>query len=152
MKAFVSVLIASLSITCSAADTPDFSGEWKLDLAKSDYRGLPLPERFVRRIEHAEPEIKITDQESANGKESKSTVSLMTDGRPVSKVINGTPVSVNAAWDRESLVITSDVTNAGLKLRDRMSLSSDRQELKSKVALMSAQGEIELSLVFERQP
>jgi hypothetical protein len=151
MKAFVTVLIASFSITCFAADTPDFSGEWKLDLAKSDYRGLPTPERFIRRIEHAEPEFKITDQESANGKESQSTVSFKTDGHPVSKVINGTPVIVNATWDRESLVITSDVTNAGLKLRDRMSLSSDRQELKSEVALTSAQGEIELSLVFERQ-
>ena len=51
------LLIAAAANLTPAADKPDFSGNWKMDLNQSDFGGSPPPESFSRKIEHAEPSL-----------------------------------------------------------------------------------------------
>ena len=152
MKAMLLVVAAGLTITCSAADKPNFSGEWKMIPAKSNFGLLPAPESFLRKIAHSEPNITIEEEQLANGTESKSKRNVRTDGHPVALEINGSPVTAAVAWDDNDLIaITSLDNNTGLKFTDRMSLSEDGKLLTSKVAITSFQGDVELIVVFERQ-
>ena len=63
---------------------PNYSGIWKLNLAKSDYGPVPAPESQVYTIEHKEPSIKIiVDQKGGARGDIKFTLDLTTDGKEV---------------------------------------------------------------------
>jgi hypothetical protein len=47
--------------------------------------------------------------------------------------------------------VQSKVTTAGLQFNDRMSLSEDGKLLTSKVQILSDQGDVEMTIVFDRQ-
>jgi hypothetical protein len=104
-RALIAVLLTTvLTATAPAADKPNFSGEWKMDAAKSDFGQLPAPTSFVRKIAHA-----------------------------------------------ADLIATTALDSAGLKFTDKMSLSSDRKLLTSKIKIATPQGDADLTVVFERQ-
>lgn len=62
MRRAFGAAIATLLVTASigAQGTPNFSGTWSLDVAKSDFGPAPPPESVVMVIDHKEPTIKST--------------------------------------------------------------------------------------------
>src|SRR5439155_18269750 len=60
----------ALLIAASQAEAapPNLSGEWKINLAKSDYGPIPAPEVMTRKITHADPSLAYqTYQKGAQG-------------------------------------------------------------------------------------
>jgi hypothetical protein len=151
MKALLLVVVAGLTITCSAADKPNFSGEWKMNPSRSNYGAIPPPAIFIRKIVHTEPEISIVEEQSGGTADSTSTRKITTDGKSASFDMNGTPVTASATWEGNELVANSNAESLGLKFKDRMSLSDDGKVLTSLVHVTSNQGNVELTIVFERQ-
>ena len=146
-------LIASMLVAFSssaAADQPDFSGEWRMDVAKSDYGQLPAPDSFIRRIEHDESNITIVEEQSGPGTTPTSTRSMKTDGEVRTQQINGADIKLAATWEGTDLIATTTIDVFGVSFKDRMSLSSDGKLLTSIVQVASSQGDIELKIVFER--
>jgi hypothetical protein len=134
-----------------AADKPSYSGEWKMNLASSNFGQLPPPDSFVRKIELAGPALSIVEKQSAGGSQSTTTRKLTTDGKPATLDLNGYPAVCSAVWDGKDIVATSSMDSAGLKFTDRMSLSADGKTLTSKVQIASPQGDADLTIVFDRQ-
>ena len=57
LTALVSLCLTSATM---AADRPDFSGEWNLNIVKSDFGGRkPTPIGAVLKIDHKDPVLKI---------------------------------------------------------------------------------------------
>ncbi|MBI3209312.1 MAG: hypothetical protein HYZ37_10495, partial [Candidatus Solibacter usitatus] len=52
MKLFAVILLAASLFASALGAKPNFSGEWKLVLSKSDFGPLPAPDRGVRTIQH----------------------------------------------------------------------------------------------------
>ena len=71
-------LITALAIVTIAAgavaaekpkgsDKPNYSGEWKMNPATSNFGQFPPPNSFVRKIEHADPVLSIVEDQAAGG-------------------------------------------------------------------------------------
>jgi hypothetical protein len=76
----------------AATDKPNFSGEWTMNAAKSNFGQLPAPVKFVRKIKHSEPSLVVIEEQTAGGRDSTTTRKITTDGKLLtSKVQITTP-------------------------------------------------------------
>jgi hypothetical protein len=135
----------------ATSNRPNFSGEWTMNAAKSNFGQLPAPAKFVRKIQHSVPSLTVIEEQTAGGNDSTTTRKITTDGKSVTIELNGAPALCSSVWDGSDLVATTALDTVGLKFTDRMSLSSDGKLLTSKVQIASPQGDAELTIVFDRQ-
>ena len=64
-KAIVTALFVTAFATSMIAQSkPNFSGTWKLNLAKSDFGPLPAPDSRTDVIDHNDPTMKINTSQS----------------------------------------------------------------------------------------
>ena len=147
----VVVALAVLTGTTSAADKPSFSGEWKLNLAKSNFGPVPPPTAITRRVTHAEPSLTIVEEQTSVLGDQNTTRAYTTDGKEMTFQANGADVTSSATWDGAALVVISKVDAIGLLFNDRMTMSGDGKVMTSVVHITSPQGEVDLTLVFDRQ-
>lgn len=156
------VLIAALALLTIAAgaaaaekpkasDKPNYSGEWKMNPATSNFGQFPPPNSFVRKIAHTDPTLSIVEDQAAGGAQSTTTRKITTDGQPATLELNGYAAVCSAVWDGKDIVATTSMDSVGLKFTDRMSLSPDGKTLTSKVQISSSQGDGEVTIVFDRQ-
>lgn len=147
-------VLAAFAMTILAAQSQaatNFSGEWKLNLAKSDYGPIQqyAPEFMIRTIKHDEPAIQIsTHQKGAQG-EVTTDLKYTTDGKPAeNKGSKGT-----AKWDGDKLVVDSvrDFNGTELKNHDIWTLSADGKTMTVNSHLTVPQGEFDLVYVFDKQ-
>ena len=134
----------------AASLKPNFSGEWTMNAAKSNFGQLPPPTKFVRKIQHSEPSLTVIEEQTAGGSDSTTTRKITTDGKSVTLELNGAAALCSAVWDGTDIVATTTLDSVGLKFTDRMSLSTDGKTLTSKVKIATPQGDGELIIVFDR--
>ncbi len=146
-------IIAAIATMAMAADKPDFSGDWKINLAKSNFGVVPPPTSFTRKIAHSEPSLTIADDQKGGTGDQNDTRSYTTDGKEIAYESNGAGVKSAATWDGEAIVFNSKATAGGLELvfKDRMTLSDGGKTLRNVVRVETPQGEFEITLVFDRQ-
>ena len=138
--------------------TPDFTGKWNLDIAKSDFGPMPTPESVVHVIEHKEPNIKIvTTQKSAQGEITNERM-LTTDGKEnVNKMRVGPDseqeVKSTSKWNGKALATSFklDVQGAAFDFNDSWTLSDDGKVLTIVRAVKSPQGDFAATIVFNKQ-
>jgi len=150
------ILLAALAMSamCSVgmtADAPNFSGEWKMNPAKSNYGPFPAPASMVRKIELTEPSLVIVENQTGGASDGTTTRKYTTDGKSSAFEINGTAVVGSATWDGAALIVNTTVDSVGLSFKDRMSLSDDGKQLTSVVQIATQQGPAEVTIVFDRQ-
>jgi hypothetical protein len=153
MKPIVSafLLVAALAGTAAAAEKPNFSGEWKMNAAKTNFGPLPPPTSIVRKVTHTEPSLIIVEEQQGDLGTQNTTRKYTTDGKETSFEANGAEVKGSAVWDGNVIVVTSSVDAVGLKFIDRMTLSDDGRTLTSVVHVASPQGELDITIVFDKQ-
>jgi hypothetical protein len=147
-------VVAAFALTLLAAQSqaaPNFSGEWKLNLSKSDYGPIQqfAPEFMLRSIKYADPSLEIsTHQKGAQG-EVTTDLKYSTDGKPAEN--KGSKGS--AKWDGDKLVVDSvrDMQGAELTSHDVWSLSADGKTLTVNSHLTAPQGEFDILFVFDKQ-
>jgi len=143
--------VTMLAVTIAASSTPNFTGEWKLNLAKSDYGPIQqfAPEFMIRTIKHDDPALHIsTHQKGAQG-EVTTELDYTTDGKlSENKGSKGT-----AKWDGEKLVVDSvrDLQGNELKQHDVWSLSADGKLMTVNSHLTAQGGEFDILFVFDKQ-
>ncbi len=102
-----------------------------MDASKSDFGAAPPPESFVRSIEHNEPVLIMTDnQTSALGTE-KSVRKYTTDGKEITYEWMGSGVKSSAHWEGDTLVIIGKVDSGGAEIvvTSMLTMSSDGRTL-----------------------
>jgi hypothetical protein len=122
------VLAASLTF---AADKPNFSGSWEMDASKSDFGGSPPPDSFKRKIEHNEPSLILTDEQTSALGTEKAVRTYTTDGKETSYQWMGGDVKSAAHWDGNAMVIVGkvDAGGADLIVTSTLTLSADGKTL-----------------------
>jgi hypothetical protein len=153
MKSIVSALIVLTTLVgaVAAADKPNFSGEWKMNAAKSNFGGLPAPSAIVRKVTHAEPSLVIVEDQTSDMGTQTATRKYTTDGKDTAFEANGAEVKGSAVWDGNAIVVNSTVDAIGVRFTDKMSVSEDGRTLTSVVHIASAQGELDITIVFDKQ-
>src|SRR5580704_13494923 len=137
----------------SAQTTPDFSGVWELNQAKSKSTGAG-PDRMRAKIEHQGSSFTITFRVVARG-ETQQETQKYTIGQDSKTEMHGAPMTSHAEWDGATLAVRSVAVFSGkeLKLADRWSLSADGNTLTfTERHQFGTEPEAEDSHIFDRRP
>jgi hypothetical protein len=132
---------------------PNYSGTWKLNVAKSDFGPIPGPDTRTDVIEHNDPTLKVsTSQDGAQGKQ-EYTLNMTTDGKEAINRPGGLEVKSIGGWEANNLVI-----NVKLKFQDNdveakttWLLSEDGKTMTQNQHLTTAMGELDQKMIFEKQ-
>jgi hypothetical protein len=149
-KRLIALTMVAIASIAWAAGKPNFSGQWQLNLSKSNYGAMPAPTSMLRTITHAEPSLEVVDDQNGGRRTGVSTRKYMTGGQTTAFEVNGAAVEGSAAWEGNSLIVTTKVESVGLVFNDKMSLSADGKELTSHVQIDSSRGPSQVILVFDR--
>jgi hypothetical protein len=148
------LLIATLLLASSAFAAPNLTGDWKLNLAKSQYGLLPAPLEVTRKIKHEGISLSMSTYQKSAQRENTSELKYTTDGKPcINKTTNGDAKGA-AHWEGDTLIIESSQQNgpAEIKSREVWTLSPDAKTLTILTHLtIPQQGEIDVKQVFEKQ-
>jgi hypothetical protein len=132
---------------------PNFSGEWKLNPDKSDFGPMPPPDSMTLKIAHDEPSLQVnTTQTGAQG-ELSYEAKYTTDGKESTNTIGPMEAKSTANWEGENLLINTKLAGNGMDvtLKSKWTLSEDGKHLTNAVHVVSPQGELDLSYVFDKK-
>lgn len=145
------LLAVALAVAAQAA--PNFTGEWKMNIAKSDFGPVPAPSELTRSIQHKDPNLSIkTHQKGAQG-DITTELKYTTDGKPCMNKVNGSDSAGTAKFEGDNLVIESTRDFQGMQLRTKetWSLSDGGKTLTIQNHIQVPQGEFDAKLVLEKQ-
>ncbi len=156
MKPLLSTLTLSLSLCATvvfAAGKPDFTGEWTLNAARSDFGPMPAPEKMVRKIDHRDPDLRITTILAGQGSERTNESAYKTDG---SESVNRSGQSETRSvvkWEGSNLAFATkrEIQGRSIEQNERWTLSEDGKTLTVDGNLKSPQGELPLKMVLEKR-
>ena len=144
-------IIASLVLsTALYAAKPDFSGEWKMSDAKSDFGKMIAPQVLTRTIKHADPTLEYSSYQKGAQGEVRTDIKYTTDGQPC---VNGESKGT-ARWIGDNLLVEYTRTFRGIDISSKeiWSMSADGKTLTiSSHVSIPQQGEYDVKLVFDKQ-
>jgi hypothetical protein len=147
------LLAASLLASAYAQQKPNFTGTWKLNVAKSDFGMVPGPDSRTDVITHNDPAL--TDKVSADTAQGKQdyTGTYTTDGKE--SVNKRGPIEAKSIlhWDGAKLVMDTklNVQDQDITIKAIWSLSADGKTLTQNAHLAAAMGETDQTLIYEKQ-
>lgn len=151
---FLAAAAAVLALCLHAAEKPNFSGQWKLNNAKSDFGPMPGgPEKFERTIDHKEPNLKMTTVQAFQGQERTNDVEYVIDGTEKTVETPMGPIQVTPVWKGENLEITvkREIQGNQIKSVETWSLSEAGKVLTVKTDISTPQGDFSLKFVLDKQ-
>jgi hypothetical protein len=132
---------------------PNFSGEWHMDAAKSDFGKFQMPTVMIRVIVQKDPDLTIdTTQRGVNG-EQTSRVYYRTDGEETVNHMSSGVGTSHAFWDGKALVIRTTMkgrNDVDIQMEERWDLSADGKTLTTTSHIGTTRGSADLKLVCER--
>jgi hypothetical protein len=136
-----------------AQSQPNFSGTWKVNVAKSEYGMLPPPDSRMDVIEQSGDTVK--DKVSAVNQQGKQdyTLTFKTDGTETVNKVGDREMKVTAKWDGPVLAVATKLNLQGqdIDILSKWTLSADGSTLTQNVHLASPMGETDQKVVYEKQ-
>src|SRR5947199_181114 len=115
-------VIVAMATAAMAAEKPNFSGTWKINLKKSDFGPVPPDPALVRTVSHKGSALSIEDR----GGSSAYTWKYVTDGMLLKSQTNGLDVQSVAGWEGNRIAFAAKAGGEfEFAFYGRMSLSSD---------------------------
>ena len=155
MKSILTAIVAvsAVSAMAMAADKPNFSGEWKMNLAKSQFGSSPPLTSYTRKVTHAEPSFTIQDdQRGGPTGDIGFTIKYTTDGKKTTYDLVGLTMEATAVWDGDAIVTTStDAVGLGIATKGRLTLSGDGKTLTLVFHAETPGGSQDVTYVFDKQ-
>ena len=150
---FLIFLLAMAVPAAPAYAKANFSGEWKLNVAKSDFGPIPAPSKRTDKITHEDPKLKSTVSSSNPNGDRTYELNYSTDGTETSNEIGGNASKSVAKWEGDALVIDTKGTFGGgeIQFHDKWTLAQDGKTLTIDRHIKASQGEIDTRFVFEKQ-
>jgi hypothetical protein len=150
---FMTVLVGLSLVSVSAQQKPDFSGTWKLNVAKSDFGILGGPTSRTDVITHKDPSLAVSG--TAEGPQGKQEVSLnyTIDGKEAVNKIGDREIKSTLKWAGSNLVINSKFiyNDADVVGEENWTLSADGKTLTIARHFSSSLGEADQKFVLEKQ-
>jgi hypothetical protein len=153
-KAILTIVGVIVSVTSLAAQSkPNFTGTWKLNVAKSDFGVLPPSNGRTDVIDHQEPNLKDSVSDDGAQGQQNYTLVMTTDGKEAINKPGGLDMKSTAAWDAANLVVNAKLQFQGsdVSIKTTWGLSEDGKTLTENVHLESPMGETDQKLVYEKQ-
>ena len=148
----LSAIALSAALT-QAQDKPNFSGSWKLNVAKSDFGPLPGPEKMDRTITHGDPDMSIHTVQSGPQGDATTDTKYKTDGSDVTNKMRGQDIKTVAKWDGAKLTVKYkfEAQGAEISIVDVWSLAAGGQQMTVVSSITAPQGEFARTMLFDKQ-
>jgi hypothetical protein len=152
MTWFSALVAVSLLGTAAQAAPANLSGEWKLNLAKSNFGRFPAPLSITRKIVQDGVNLTMTIVQKGPQGEVTSQLAYTTDGKPATNKVQGGESKGSAQWIGDKLMIESsrEVQGATLTQKDIWTLSADGKTLTIDSHVTLPNGEFDIQQVFEK--
>ncbi len=151
----LALLLAPGWFQALSSEKPNFSGEWALNRAKSDFGPVPGPDSQIDLIEHAGAVLKVRSQREHGDRKSEGEWDCQIDAGPCKVSLTGTRLKLasQARWDGAVLVFDSrgDYDGQTVRMLDRWSLSGDGSVLTIARRLGNQLGEAHQTIVLEKR-
>ncbi len=151
-------IVAALSVTAFATSMfaqskPNFSGTWKLNVAKSDFGPLPAPDSRVDVIVHNDPTIKDDVTQTGGQGDFVGTINYSTDGKEATNKMGPREVKSTLGWEGSRLVVNSKLmlNDAEITIKSVWTLTDDGKTLSQEAHINSPMGELDTKTVFDKQ-
>ncbi len=150
----VALLLVPGLFQAAPSEKPNFSGEWTLNRAKSEFGPVPGPDSQIDLVEHDEPVLRIRTKRAHGDRKSEGEWSCRIDEGPCKVSLVGTSLKLGShvRWDGAVLVFESqgDYDGRTVRMLDRWSLSGDGSVLTIARRLGNQLGEAHQTLVLEK--
>ena len=151
----IALLLTLALPAAAAAQAPDLSGTWVLQVDKSDFGMMPGPTSRTDVITHKDPSLTI--KRSIVSQQTGSVTSDLVyaiDGKEwKNKTADGAELTSTLKWDGPVLVVTSSLTTpqGDAVITDRFTLSSDGKTMTQERVIAIAGQEIAQKMVLAKQ-
>jgi hypothetical protein len=155
MSRALAALFISLALA-GPATAVDFSGSWRLDVARSDFgkmTGITPPSVRTDVIRHRGPLLNDSLTQTRSGSTTTSTFDYVLDGQERVMKVSGQDAHYTGKWMGDTLQLDSKVRMMvfDIAVRERWSLTSDRRMLIIARHFWYPLGEGDQTLRFSRQ-
>ena len=149
LAVFVVMALAALPVLAKA----NFSGDWKLNVSKSDFGPMPAPSSGSMKNTHEDPKLKVVSKQSSDRGDFEAEFNYTTDGKECTNEIMGNPMKSTLKWDGDTLVIDSKAKfgDNDFTMVDKWTLSPDGKTINVSRHFSSSMGEADSKLTFEKQ-
>lgn len=139
--------------TASAQTKPNFSGDWKLNTAKSNFGQMPAPSTLTQKVAHNDPELKVQTAQSGDFGDFNSDFSFTTDGKECANQMNDFHITSTLKWEGPTLVFDSkmDFQGNAMSGTDKWSLSPDGKSITVMRHFNGPMGEGDATIVLDKQ-
>jgi hypothetical protein len=140
-------------VSAQTSGKPNFTGEWQMDAAKSDFGKFPVPTAILRRIAQNGSELTIDTTQRASNGEQTARVRYRTDGGETTNQLPTGPATSHGFWDGQTLVIRTTMkgkSDIDVLMEERWDLSEDGKTLTTTSHIETSKGSTDLKLVCDK--
>jgi len=139
--------------TLSLLAKPNFTGNWKLNVSKSDFGQMPAPDSMTQTITHADPNLTVLIKQSGERGEFEIEGKYTTDGKECVNQFGPAEVKSTLKYEGETLVIVTkgQFGDSDFTMTDKWTVSGDGKVLTIMRRFESEMGEGDQKLVLEKQ-
>jgi hypothetical protein len=147
------ILIATLLPLTAFAQKPDFSGNWKLNVEKSDFGPLPPPDSSMEVITQTADQIKESITEKGGMFDGQREEVFALDGSESVNKVGGQDLKSTIKFDGATMLFSGKTTyqEADVTVEAKWTLSPDGKTLTVATHYSSSLGEADTTRVFEKQ-
>lgn len=151
-RSFLTVLAVAFATASVAAAKPNFTGEWKLNVQKSEFGPIPPPTSSTLKIAHADPDLKMSVKQSGEQGDMEFEATYSTDGKETSNTIGPMQTKSTAVWEADVLAVNTKLDAGGteVKFSQKWTLSEDGKTMKHATHIATAQGEFDMVSVYDK--
>jgi hypothetical protein len=152
-RRFFAIFAILMLAVLPALAKANFSGDWKLNIPKSEFGQMPAPNSMTQKVTHEDPKLKVAVKSSSERGDFEYEANYTTDGKECTNEIRGNPMKSVLKWDGDSLVIESKgkFGDNEFTMRGKWTLSADGKTLTIESHFSSAMGEGDQKQVLEKQ-
>jgi hypothetical protein len=153
LRRFILAGLLLCGLAALAAAKPNFTGDWKLNAAKSDFGQFPAPSSMSQKATHEEPTLKVATKMATDGGDFDYESNYSTDGKETTNSFGPNAMKSTAKWEGDTLTIQTKGSfgDAEITITDKWELSADGKSITIKRHFASSQGEIEQKIVLDKQ-
>lgn len=149
----VGAILFAFGLVGAAQAKPNFTGDWKLNPDKSDFGPMPPPSSMSAKIDHADPDLKVSTQQSGAQGDMSFDAKYTTDGKESTNSMGPIEAKSTVNWEGNDLAINTKVDANGMQLaiKGKWAMSEDGKTMTQTAHFTSPQGEFDMKLVFDKQ-
>jgi hypothetical protein len=154
LRPLAAAFAVALAARAAAAQTPDLTGRWEVDPARSDFARATPPAKLVMTVEQTATTFAFTQTVGAPGGERSARQAYTLDGREQAQPApDGITVTGSARAADGGITVDATIVRGGTPTRQtsRWTLSPDGKTMTLEQQVETPNGPARLKLVFDRK-